>query len=88
MLRTTKRMFIIISFIFLVSCSASKFGPTFQPKSIVPQDKALIYIYWTDGSSMNKSSEFSIYANDDHITTLKYGGYFLYEATPGKLELS
>jgi len=74
--------------IFFSSCSATKFGKKFQYPEILPKDKALVYLYWTDETSFNKRVEFSINANDKQITTMKYGGYYLFEAPPGNLEIS
>lgn len=78
------KLICFICLILLTSCTTMK-GPAFQPVSDKPIDKALVYLYWP---AENLRTHFTIKANNDKIGTIKNGGYFLWFAEPGDVELT
>ena len=75
--------------LFLITgCATTIKGPVFHPVGNVPENKSLVYIYWTDKAARIKGIDFSIKANGESLTDMRHGGYYQYFSDPGTLELS
>ena len=63
-------------------------GAAFHLIENIPENKSVVYVYWTDDAAQIKGIDFSISANGEPITDMRHGGYYPIIAEPGKLELS
>ena len=62
-------------------------GPAYAPEASVPSDRATIYIYRESGV-IGGGVSYMVNVNDLPLAALPSGGYFVYHAAPGELELS
>ena len=62
-------------------------GPKFEPEKTAPTDYALVYVYRLPGI-VGGGVVYTVRANGSDISTLPAGGYFVYHAPPGEVELS
>lgn len=82
----------LLLFIFFVGCSYPKLeGPNFKPLTDLPEDKALIYIYWVDEYDPygnNLQTQYTLEANGIVVGTIKNGGYIPYFFNGTEVELT
>lgn len=86
-----KYWFLVLLFVtFLSGCSQNIKGVYFQPLANIPQDKAVIYIYWTDKGDIPGAHRvsYSLKANSENIVTMKSGGYYPLVVPTGTVKLS
>ncbi len=62
-------------------------GPAYKPESQSQADKATIYVY-REASLFGGGMTYMVSANGVPIASLPAGGYFVYHAPPGKVQLS
>jgi len=84
--------------LFLSGCATGLVvvGPAFQPVSNIPNDKAVVYIYWPEeyyylmfpNAGSQAKTQYTLTTNGIELGTLLNGGYFAYLAEPGSLELT
>lgn len=79
--------YILISLLILSGCSTTLKGPSFQSVESPPSDKGYVYIYWAEESKEAPGLTFDILVNGEAITTMKRGGYYLYKAEPGQIDI-
>lgn len=81
--------FILI--VFLSGCAANLKGTEFQIVDSVPDNKALIYVYWTDmwtEGAKRDPIEFTLKMDEKPLTVMIHAGYFKYYVDPGEIHLS
>lgn len=84
----------VLIFLFVVSlsgCAATLKGPEFQIVDPVPDNKALIYIYWTDmwtEGAKRDPMEFTLKMDGKPLTVMIHAGYFKYYVDPGEIHIS
>lgn len=78
------RYLLLLGLALTTGCAAS--GTPFQRVGDIPKDKGLVYVYRSN-SLMGSAVRYDVHANNDVICTLVRGGYCLYYALPGELEL-
>lgn len=70
------------------STTASTIGQGFQQQTVIPADKALIYIYRPGGFTGGLAMPFGIRVNGKTLITLVQGGYYIYFTEPGQIEFT
>ena len=78
-------IFSILFISFLSGCAAK--GPAFSKIDNLSADRGLVYIYRVP-SIKGAAISYDIKVGENAITTLKNGGYFPYQTTPGEVEFS
>jgi len=76
-----------IALLVLLVSGCATLGPKFEAAQGAPADKATVYVYREPGF-VGGGVAYMVRVNDADISTLPAGGYFVYVATPGELELS
>jgi len=71
--------------LFLLSGCAT--GPKFTKIDVIPEDKAVVYIY-RPASPIGAAVSYQVIANGTHIMPMVNGGYFVYYAKLGENEFS
>jgi len=74
-----------LAIVMMYGCAGSLKGPAFQAVTSIPENKAVIYLYWPDE---DLGTQFTIKANDEHVITLKNEGYIPFFVTPDSVDLS
>jgi len=86
MSRTLRSLF-CISWAGLLLSGCAALGPTYTAAPEAPKGKATIYVYRESGF-VGGGVAYTVNANGIPVSTLPSGGYFVYYATPGEVELS
>lgn len=79
-------LFSLLIVSFAVSGCAT-LGPAYTPDTAVQKDKATVYVYRSPGFVGGALSP-TVNANGVALEDLPAGGYFVYHAAPGEVELS
>lgn len=75
----------LFALLLLAGCATT--GPQFEPEIAAPTDRALVYFY-RDAGFVGAGVTYMVRANGTDVSTLPAGGYFVYHASPGKVEFS
>jgi hypothetical protein len=78
------RYLLLLGLALTTGCAAS--GTPFQRIGDIPKDKGLVYVY-RPNSIIGSAVRYDVHANNEVICTLVRGGYCLYYAMPGEVEL-
>jgi hypothetical protein len=81
-----KMLFPLLIVGFAVSGCAT-LGPAYTPDAVAPTDRATVYLYRSPGF-VGAALSPTVNANGVALDDLPAGGYFVYHAAPGELELS
>ncbi|NOR79897.1 MAG: DUF2846 domain-containing protein [Methyloprofundus sp.] len=86
-----KKIFLIsvtmlVMFLLIGCAPAALTGANFKQEIISDANNAHIYIYWTERAANNRV-DFEIIINGEQVTDLKRGGYYLYRANPGNVDI-
>lgn len=76
---------LIFNLALLSGCAT--LGPAYRPESASTVDKATVYVY-RDSSIFGGGMTYMVWGNGVPIGSLPAGGYFVYHAPPGALQLS
>ena len=85
-MKTWKLLF-LIPVLFLAACAAT--GKPFARVTDIPADKGIVYVY-RPNSILGAAVHYDVHAgttNDEVLCDLIRGGYCLYYAIPGEVEL-
>lgn len=80
-----------ILMIFLSGCAATLKGPAFHAVDSVPDNKALVYVYWTDmltEGAKRDPAEFTLKMDGKPLTVMIHSGYYKLSVDTGKIYLS
>ena len=79
------KFLLLIPVLFLVACAAS--GIPFQRITEIPSEKGVVYVY-RPNSMIGGAVHYDVHAGENEVLCdLIRGGYCLYYAKPGELEL-
>ncbi|HJS91805.1 MAG TPA: DUF2846 domain-containing protein [Steroidobacteraceae bacterium] len=83
--RSITAITLIVNLALLSGCAT--LGPAYKPESGSPAGKATIYVY-RDFNVFGGGMTYMVWGNGVPIASLPAGGYFVYHAPPGKVQLS
>jgi len=81
------RMLLGVLLIGILTSGCATLGPTFTADTAVAADRAAVYVYRSPGLVGGALSP-NVAANGVPLADLPSGGYFVYHAAPGEVELS
>lgn len=88
MLCSRRQIIAVILFVSLALLSGcATLGPVYKPESGSPAGTATVYVY-RDFNVFGGGMTYMVWGNGVPIASLPAGGYFVYHAAPGKVQLS
>ena len=79
---------LLVPFVLLLcSCASGLNGTFFKAVSDTPKDKGIVYVFWPNPNNNGSRIDFELFANGKSMTDMKKGGYYVFPAEPGELDL-